>query len=253
MDGSKAVTVNEGLRRVVKAISVLAWVWAALFVAVAIATVFGTEEWLALLFLPSAAIGFAILQGIAWIVSGFNGGRGDDDGLVWARHIFKRRTAQKIRQSEAVKANLKGVAGWLAWITFVFLVVSPAALIGGTRTNIEQAEKDYPALLTTPSWGAYVDTLTSMVWISAAMCFFVGLALIWWKKPPTVTLAIVTLWIAGPTVSYLDLVALPMHYFGSHLMNEDGAVRQLAIAFSGAIVWTLYFLRSRRVRNTYYP
>ncbi len=142
-----------------------------------------------------------------------------------------------------------GVGGWLAFLIVWMVVLRPLA--GIILLNQMQTESlENPAILENGNRLVNPSTFWIIFLIAAALSVYAGLRL--WREhsPGAVKVAIVTLWIYS-TAAAADLLIARAYLEGvvSWANVATTAASNLAIA----MVWTLYLLRSRRVRNTYYP
>jgi len=103
----------------------------------------------------------------------------------------------------------------------------------------------------------WADFKLAMLGLAAAAAFM-GLLLVYWlykkKNPATVKAAIVVVWATGPLVQVLSAAIIDF-YFEKFFLDDvelgrfaGGVIA--SVIFAG--IWTLYFLKSKRVRNTYY-
>jgi len=85
------MAVQEGVRRIVKVLSVLAW--SALFIAAvgSIVVLFGAAPGTSVFILGAGLLAFGILQGCGWVVAGFSGNPKGEDGLVRLADLWKSR------------------------------------------------------------------------------------------------------------------------------------------------------------------
>ncbi|WP_347467559.1 DUF2569 family protein [Burkholderia stagnalis] len=149
--------------------------------------------------------------------------------------------------------NLKGVGGWLGWIIFCFMVLGPLAAGSAIWKDIITTEHDYPGVLSNPNWGTF-KTAYWLTWAAASgVGAYAGFLL--WKRhaPPSVGFAKMALWLSGPimlAVQSFVVVPLTLHVSMDAQSAGEAAGKIIGSALS-AIVWTLYFSKSVRVKNTY--
>lgn len=251
------MNTGEGLRRVVRTISVLAWLWGIGALAVACVMLFGTEREIFFVPIIAGLVGFAILQGVAWIAAGFGGSPQDRDGLIRPHWSKKATPRSPIPLSPTPKELLKpspelvGVHGWLLLIMVGIIVLRPLMILGNNAQDITEAEAAYPALAQLGAWHTYIWASWTLAIGTAAISVYAGYCLKTKFHSSTVQLAMSSLWISGP------LYVICQGILGISLLKLDlnSATDILGRSFvsvtAHAIVWTLYFLISRRVRNTY--
>ncbi|WP_186111626.1 DUF2569 family protein [Burkholderia gladioli] len=149
--------------------------------------------------------------------------------------------------------NLKGVGGWLAWVIFCFLFLSPLAGAGSVYKDLHEAEQQYPALLNLHTWTMY-KTDTWIVWgACAAMSIYAGFLLLKRHNPHSVRFAIWSMWIVGPLSAIFNAFVIGPQVMkididASYAATTLGSVTSTTVVCA---IWTLYFLRSIRVGNTY--
>lgn len=240
------MNANEGLRRVVRVSSALAWV--ALAGGVILAGFNGNDENLALAILIAAAVSFVVLQGLAWIIAGFSGNHKDHDGLIRLPRL-RGQKSPKIGSD----SGPTGIGGWLLFLIVILIFISPLRNIGETISAISDAEKTYPGLLYIRRWMNYKAVLWVIVGLAVLVSVGAGIRLRFLHKPQSVTLAIGALWFCGP-ISFCLVVIANFLLLDLPIADQfDASLTGTSIAiFIMAGVWTAYLKRSRRVRNTYF-
>lgn len=143
-----------------------------------------------------------------------------------------------------------GVGGWLAFFVLVIAIFSPLGVVITTaaalyRDNgIAQAFPD--------SWVAIQAFEWALAAISIAGCWYIAWRLNKVQVWRTVQITIAGLWL-------LSVGTLAMEFIGISLLTGV-AVANIAAAAMGpqlirpfvfAAIWSAYFLRSKRVANTY--
>ena len=86
----------------------------------------------------------------------------------------------------------------------------------------------------------------------ACLSFYAGLGLAKDRKPSAVKRAKILLWVIGPVASLFMGVFLPLLIFGE-LKSDPQLFSELLGSVLGAIIWTTYLSKSRRVKATYFP
>jgi Protein of unknown function (DUF2569) len=142
-----------------------------------------------------------------------------------------------------------GLGGWLAFFVFAMAGLTPVAMVYSTWTalygdeSVGFAAMDYWTTLQVFEW--------SLAAVVIAGCWFIAARLAWVQVWRSVQITIAGIWILGLGSLLVDFVGvsmitgIPLALLASGLGPE--VVRPLIF---GAI-WTAYFLRSKRVANTY--
>lgn len=239
---------KEGLRRLVRAISVLAWMSMAAGLAISIASFLGRGmgDKVFLILAIFFAV-FAVMQGVAWVVAGFSGLPQGSDGLI--RRPWKTRQPRVGIDS---KHAVSGVGGWLLLLIVGLAILSPLSMLGGTLSNIQKSESLHPFLIGNENWGLYKNWAWINVAVVCSLSIAAGYRLFSIFKYASVIFAVSVLWLRwgisllidfGTAVTYLEI---PIYaYFSPQVLGQNlGSIIVAAI-------WTWYLKVSVRVRNTY--
>lgn len=141
-----------------------------------------------------------------------------------------------------------GLGGWLAFLVLWMVILRP--LTGAILwQQMHAASIEDPTAISRGNW--LVNT--SIFWIVflgvAALSIYGGLRLWRDRTPAAVRSAIAILWITTPIATVALLISRA--YLTGSVTVADAGVRLFAnVAIAAA--WTVYLLRSRRVRNTYF-
>lgn len=141
-----------------------------------------------------------------------------------------------------------GVGGWLALFVVLFGLAPIGAVItvyGGLHADPEMA------LAFGDSWTTLLAFEWTLVALTAGLCWYTVWRLMNVERWSTVRFTIAAIWIVGPGGLLVETggVALLTGLPPAQLIAELGVDAGRTLVF--AIVWTAYFLRSRRVANTY--
>jgi hypothetical protein len=142
-----------------------------------------------------------------------------------------------------------GVGGWLAFFVLVMAVFSPLAMLIGTAgslygdAGLEQAFPDLWTTIQAFEW--------SLAAITIAGCWYVAWRLnkvYVWK---TVRITIAGIWLLSVGSLVVEILGISM-ITGVPVASMTAAVgAEIVRPFIFSTIWTAYFLRSKRVANTY--
>jgi hypothetical protein len=142
-----------------------------------------------------------------------------------------------------------GVGGWLAFFVLVMAVFTPGAMVVGTAISL------YGDASVAAAYGAQWTALQAFEWTLAALiiagCWYIAWRLNKVQVWQTVRITIAGIWIIaiGSTIADFAGVSLITGLPIADLMQGSGP--ELARPFVFSTLWTAYFLRSKRVANTY--
>lgn len=145
--------------------------------------------------------------------------------------------------------KLKGVGGWLAFLIVVMTILGPLLSFGTIFGNLGHLDDEFGGS-PPPEWSAYKTITWSFFWAGVVPSVVAGLRLDRDLRPISVKLAIAALWIAGPILYSANIIVLSA-VVGPE-WRPDEFVGPILVSAFGPLVWTLYLIFSRRVRNTYY-
>ena len=147
--------------------------------------------------------------------------------------------------------RLRGVAGWLAFLCIIFLILSPARTLILTWVELARTEREVPGVAELPIWGTIKLYSLTFAVIAAGLSIYTGWRLNQVHRPSSVRLAMAMLWLLGPLLVLLD-TAIASAAFGVPFAMDEQGWGDLARGVVGASIWTAYLALSRRVKNTYY-
>lgn len=143
-----------------------------------------------------------------------------------------------------------GVGGWIALLIAGLMVLGPLLTAGRLNSDILSAESAYPNLLTVTAWTNYKQAAWWCFGASAVFGIYAGWSLARKRNPSVPMLAIAAVWVLGPMLSLILSLVLPAIFFGAPALSaQDWG--QLLPPFITASLWTLYLLRSKRVKGLY--
>jgi hypothetical protein len=245
------MNAQEGIRRLIRIISVIAWLALAISAVTGALSAGSVGE--ALVFIGIGGIIFVVLQGIAWVLVGFSGNLAGADGLVRPRDFrIWRKTKGKPDVASARSSGPAGVNGWLLLLVIGMLVLGPLRNVAETMNAIHDTEAFYPALLKVPLWNTYKLVIWSTIAAACAASIAGGWRLRNDHRPQTVRFAIWMLWLSGPigAICILFEQATILGAKAEELFSAQAVGGQIGV-LAYAAVWTIYLKVSRRVRNTY--
>ena len=147
----------------------------------------------------------------------------------------------------STRAERVGIGGWLALLIAWMVVFRPVAGIY-MLTMLQAHSLADPTALESNGWLVDTSTFWLIFLIVAALSIYGGLRLWRDRSPAAVRTAIIILWIYSPIAAVDLLIARALLEGGVPWPN---AALTVGINLAIAAVWTVYLMRSRRVRNTY--
>ena len=145
--------------------------------------------------------------------------------------------------------ELRGVAGWLGFFVVIMAVLTPLAAVALTAVGLYQ-DPDVAA-----AYGADWSSIQLLEWtlagLTVAGAWFVAYRLTQKQVWSTVRITIAGIWLIG-------LGSLLVEFAGISLIADipmsllfEGVGPEMIRPIIFGVIWTGYFLRSRRVANTY--
>lgn len=145
-------------------------------------------------------------------------------------------------------SELLGVKGWLLFFIIGLSVLSPLVGLGQTAAAITGAEFHAPMLKAMDNWATYKTGTWLLLFSCLAWQWYVAYGLVKHRVPLSVARTKRFLLLAPGILVLGDIV------LSTSLMDVTAPGEWVAALFKGYIasaVWYAYFVRSRRVRNTY--
>lgn len=145
--------------------------------------------------------------------------------------------------------DIGGVGGWLAFFVIVMGVLSPLAMIGGNAADLYGD----PAVAAAygSAWGSIQAAIWGSIAVGVAICWFICYRLMRVERWSTVRITIGGIWVLAIGLNGFQLLMLS---FLSGIPLADFVAITAVELVRGVIfgmVWTSYFLLSKRVANTY--
>lgn len=145
-----------------------------------------------------------------------------------------------------------GVGGFLKFFAIFVCVILPVLSGISNWSEFTSVENNYPDIVNFSEW-VDIKTTSYSTWLIQLFIFWYICNTVYSNtKKNTKWKIIGLLWLAGPFVaigSMLSLIVVASDPFRSTMLSE-GMVSLFASTF-WVIIWTLYFLLSKRVANTY--
>lgn len=153
-------------------------------------------------------------------------------------YLARNPEASVVEQPAGLAAgHISGVGGWLGLLTASLLVIGP--VLNAVRT---QSELEISQASQTQTHLSQVNMIAVWAYFSlyATLSIFAGYRLAKHFKPSTIPIVIVCIWLP-------IIIDIALAFFSRE--GDVSVVRSVL----WASIWTAYLLRSKRVRNTYYP
>ncbi|WP_081430520.1 DUF2569 family protein [Polaromonas sp. JS666] len=144
-----------------------------------------------------------------------------------------------------------GVGGWLALLIAGLIFLGPLFSAGRISSDFMDTESKYPKLLTVEAWLNYKNTAWIFFGIATLFGIYAGWCLARRRISTSPFIAIAAIWILGPLLSVILAIILPIIFFGATGLDAAGA-GALAVSGLPAVAWTLYLLKSKRVKALYH-
>ena len=152
-------------------------------------------------------------------------------------------------QMTTTPSELIGVGGWLGFLTASLIVIGPVFSVLSTFVQHNSARALNPKIIGSPLWSKAQMIDWALILIYCAIRIVAGLLLIKRWKPSTIPIVIACIWAAGPGVAVVGLFVLDALTPAGANAADVGSTLARPLVFS--VIWTIYLLRSRRVKNTY--
>lgn len=145
--------------------------------------------------------------------------------------------------------TLVGVEGWLFFLAISLVALGPLVTVAQTTLEFSNLERLYPDTGGTTRWNAAFIAGWVATVAYCAISIFAGWCLFRRHVPSTVWIVIACIWLMGPALAVIGLlVAQDVSGSGATGANA-GASLGRPLVYS--TIWTIYLLRSKRVRNTF--
>ncbi len=166
----------------------------------------------------------------------------DQNYLTPRQKAFLEANPDGLLSKDAPEASsnpeLKGIGGWLQFLIIALIFLGP--LLTGVLAYVDlQSARDADPSITPEAWKLILISVWSFVVLYSALSIGTGLLLQKRFKRSTIPIAIGLIWLLGPIINFGVAI----------IADEFDGSEGRSIIFS--VVWTVYLLRSKRVKNTY--
>lgn len=155
------------------------------------------------------------------------------------------------RDINKIKKEPKGVRGWLLFVIIIMMGLGPYLSFRQANYTVFEAELNNPQLSENTNWIKYKKACFTNLYICSTILFFGGLVLLFKRNWGAVTCAIIIIWLANPIASFVPTLFLPHYILGPSSVKYPLILGTFLGSSINASVWTIYLLKSKRVRNTY--
>lgn len=143
--------------------------------------------------------------------------------------------------------QLKGIGGWLLLLIIALTILSPGMNIA-ELAKVSAAELEHPELKSSELWNATQSAIVAGLALETVLKFAAGLMLWRHHRPISPKAAIAALWGAPVLATLVILALVPTESSGD---ISGGIITGVITSWIGALLWTLYLLKSKRVKITY--
>lgn len=142
-----------------------------------------------------------------------------------------------------------GVQGWLSFFGVSLIALGPLITIATTAAEFASLGSQYPSAVGSSQWNTAVAAGWSATVIYCAISIFAGWRIFNRLVPTTIPIVIACIWLMGPVLAIVSLIVV-QDVSGGDVTNAD-AGSALGRPLVYCTIWTIYLLRSKRVKNTY--
>lgn len=170
--------------------------------------------------------------------------------LVQRQTTPKAKLVDSIAPSVSVELGPTGIGGWLAFLVVSLIFLGPILGAGRLHSEFLQAEELRPELLDVGRWISFKVACWWTFAVTSFASIATGIRLKRSRRAEVVNHSIAALWLIGPLAAIVMNVVLPLVIFGKTVPLAEMLPSMLSSSLV-ALVWTLYLLKSKRVRYTY--
>lgn len=159
---------------------------------------------------------------------------------------------QSNRREEEQALPLHGEGGWLRFVIFGLGIIYPVSTYTSIQGDFAEYQTQFSGLAQVDWWQAYKSWRIGIGIVASLLSIATAWQLSQSTRRHAVTLAIMALWVLLPVTTLANwslFAAFVPNVSFEEVVSETWHI--IAAAASAALIWTLYFLNSKRVSNTY--
>jgi Protein of unknown function (DUF2569) len=145
--------------------------------------------------------------------------------------------------------KLAGVEGWLYFFGISLFALGPLLTVVMTAAEFSNLKVLYPDAVGSSQWNSAVAAGWIATGIYCAISMFAGWRIFKRLVPSTIPIVIACIWFMGPGLGVIGLMVAQDISGGANTAADAGAAFGRPLVY--CIIWTIYLLRSKRVKNTY--
>lgn len=157
------------------------------------------------------------------------------------------------KNQEAERPELYGVGGWLGFLVLMLMLISPLINLGFTNANLQMFDSQFPELIESIPFSQIRTISYSAMALSIIGSISAGAFLLSYYKPFSVWYTIFVLIALGPVAGIITELLI-LETASNVILLQDDAWAGVASPTQalGPMIWTIYFIVSQRVKNTYF-
>lgn len=152
----------------------------------------------------------------------------------------------------SAKSHLYGVGGWLGLLVITLLIVGPLLGFIHISTEFQSALKQMPQLENNSQWKLYSQVSWIIYSISATISIIAGYRLFKIYSYKSINFAIIAVWICNPVSKFIKIMSAMI--ISNNYTIGTAVEREFIQIFTSILIsfaWTMYLIRSERIKNTY--
>lgn len=166
---------------------------------------------------------------------------------------YKNLEYERKNQEMPYPHKPKGVGGFLKFFVIVGCIIGPVIGLISIFSQTSSIEKELSGLSYKEGWGDFKSIVYTSSFIGTAVLFWLASEIYGSDLRSTKFKAIGALWVAGPFRAITEVIVITVVLpIGMSRVFMSELFIDIFILMLFATVWTLYFLFSKRVANTYW-
>lgn len=145
--------------------------------------------------------------------------------------------------------KLVGVEGWLYFFGISLFALGPLLTVAITASELSNLKALYPEAVGSSQWNSAVAAGWTATGIYCAISVFTGWRIFKRIMPSTIPIVVACIWLMGPGLGIISLM-VAQDSGGANIAADAGAGLGRPLVY--CVIWTIYLLRSKRVKNTYW-